>query len=53
MARFPKAEAEVVALAEAMITGFTANIVIYPAPPVAVLDLTTENNGVRNQIQHG
>ncbi len=41
MARFPKAEAEIAALAEAMITGFTANIVIYPAPPVAVLDLTT------------
>ncbi len=41
MARFPRTEPEIVALAEAMITGFTANIVIYPAPPVAVLDLTT------------
>ncbi len=41
MARFPSKEAEVVALAEAMITGFTANAVLYPAPPVAVLDLTT------------
>jgi len=27
-------------LAEAMITGLTANAVLYPAPPVAVLDLT-------------
>ena len=40
MARFPRTEAEVVALAEAMITGLTANAVLYPAPPVAVLDLT-------------
>ena len=40
MARFPLKEAEVVALAEAMITGLTANAVLYPAPPVAVLDLT-------------
>ena len=40
MARFPRTEAEVVALAEAMITGLTPNAVLYPAPPVAVLDLT-------------
>ena len=40
MARFPLKEAEVVALAEAMITGLTSNAVLYPAPPVAVLDLT-------------
>ena len=40
MARFPLKEAEIVALAEAMITGLTANAVLYPAPPVAVLDLT-------------
>ncbi len=40
MARFPRTEAEVIALAEAMITGLTANAVLYPAPPVAVLDLT-------------
>ena len=40
MARFPRTEAEVVAVAEAMITGLTANAVLYPAPPVAVLDLT-------------
>jgi hypothetical protein len=40
MARFPRTEAEIVALAEAMITGLTDNAVLYPAPPVAVLDLT-------------
>jgi len=40
MARFPRTEAEVIALAEAMITGLTSNAVLYPAPPVAVLDLT-------------
>ncbi len=40
MARFPRTEPEVIALAEAMITGFTANVAIYPSPPVAVLDLT-------------
>jgi len=40
MARFPRTEAEILALAEAMITGLTGNAAIYPAPPVAVLDLT-------------
>ncbi len=40
MARFPRTEPEVMALAEAMITGLTSNAVLYPVPPVAVLDLT-------------
>jgi len=40
MARFPSTEADVMALAEAMITGLTANALIYPLPPVVVLDLT-------------
>ncbi len=40
MARFPRTEPEIAALAEAMITGLTDNAVLYPAPPVAVLDLT-------------
>ena len=40
MARFPRTEAEVVALADAMIAGLTANAVLYPAPPVTVLNLT-------------
>ena len=41
MARFPRTEPEIVALAEEMIAGFTDNPTVYPAPPVAVLDLTT------------
>jgi hypothetical protein len=44
MARFPKAEAEIVALAEAMETGLAANVAIYPAPPVAVVDLIAAKN---------
>lgn len=45
MARFPRTEAEIVALAEAMVSGLTANAAIYPAPPVAPLDLTSLMNG--------
>ena len=41
MATFPLREAEVVVLAEEMISGFTDNPLVYPAPPVAVIDLTT------------
>ena len=39
MARFPRTEAEVIALAQSMVSGLTANAAIYPAPPVAPLDL--------------
>jgi hypothetical protein len=41
MARFPTTEADVVVLAEEMISGFTDNPLVYPAPTVAVIDLTT------------
>ena len=41
MARFPLKEAEVVALAETIITGLTDNVVVYLAPPAVVIDLTT------------
>ena len=41
MARFPKAEAEIAALAQAMVSGLTANAAVYPAPPVAQVGLTT------------
>ena len=41
MATFPRTEAEVTVLADEMITGFTDNVGVYPAPPVAVPDLTT------------
>ena len=40
MARFPRTEAEVVALAEAMRSGLNDNVAVYPAPPVVVADLT-------------
>ena len=41
MARFPKPEAEIVALAQALASGLTANAAIYPAPPVLPAALTT------------
>ena len=34
MAQFPKSEAEVVTLANAMVGGLAASIDIYPAPPI-------------------
>ena len=40
MARFPKAEAEVIALAQAMASGLADNAGVYPASPVAPLDLS-------------
>jgi hypothetical protein len=40
MARFPKAEADIVALAQAMEAGLADNAAVYPAPPVAPADLT-------------
>lgn len=39
MARFPLKEAEVIALAQSMVSGLTANAAVYPAPPVAPVDL--------------
>jgi len=41
MARFPRTEAEVIALAQSLASGLTDNAAIYPAPPVVPLDLTT------------
>ena len=41
MARFPRTEAETVALAQAMESGLAENAAVYPAPPVAPADLTT------------
>lgn len=40
MARFPKSEAETVALAQAMESGLADNAAIYPSPPVLPADLT-------------
>jgi len=39
MARFPKAEAEIVALAQAMISGLAGNAAVYSLPPIPVADL--------------
>jgi hypothetical protein len=39
MARFPKSEAEVLALGQSMATGLAANAAVYPSPPVSVADL--------------
>ncbi len=41
MARFPKAEAEIVALAQAMESGLAGNAAVYPVPPIAPLGLAT------------
>jgi len=35
MARFPKAEAEIAALAQNIVTGLAANVADFPSPPVA------------------
>ena len=40
MARFPRTEAEILALAQAMAAGLAANPLVYPAPPVAPVDLS-------------
>ena len=39
MARFPRSEAEIVALAQNIVAGLTANAAIYPAPPVLPADM--------------
>lgn len=39
MARFPKTEAEIVALVSNMISGLTSNAATYPAPPVTAVNL--------------
>ncbi len=41
MAKFPRSEAEIVALAQNMVAGLTANAATYPAPPVLPVDLQT------------
>ena len=39
MARFPRTEAEVIALAQSMVSGLTGNATVYPALPVGSLGL--------------
>ena len=38
MARFPRTEAEVIALAQSMVSGLTANAAVYPAPQLESCD---------------
>jgi hypothetical protein len=59
MARFPLKEAEVIALAQSMVSGLTANAATYPAPPVLPAALTTlvsayttaKNAATQNSLQ--
>ena len=59
MARFPLKEPDVVALAQAMVSGLTANAALYPAPPVLPAALTTlvsayttaKNAATQNNLQ--
>lgn len=44
MPRFPEKEAEIIALAKAMVSGLTANAAIYPAPPETPAELTAMIN---------
>jgi len=48
MARFPKPEPEVLALAEAVIAGLSANTGVYPGPPVSTDELTNRLQNYRN-----
>ena len=41
MASFPRSEAEIIALAQSITAGLTANAATYPAPPVLPVDLQT------------
>ena len=42
MARFPRPESDIVALAQAMISGFQANEELYPTPPVNLVTLNAK-----------
>jgi len=45
MATFPRTEPDILALAQTMSAGLAANAAVYPAPPVAVVDLTSLISG--------
>ncbi|MBC6424723.1 MAG: hypothetical protein GDA38_27115, partial [Hormoscilla sp. SP12CHS1] len=46
MAKFPRTEPEVIALAQAIISGLTANTTVYPSPPLTIEELITNLNKV-------
>ena len=53
MARFPKKEAEIIALAERLVSGFRSNLALFPAPPVIWPILNVKRNiyyGARNAM---
>ena len=53
MARFPKKEAEIIALAERLVSGFRSNLALFPAPPVVWPILNVKRNiyyGARNAM---
>jgi len=41
MARFPRSEAEILALAQELVTGLSNNVAVYPSPPISVMDMAT------------
>ncbi|NEP43123.1 MAG: fibronectin type III domain-containing protein [Okeania sp. SIO2H7] len=50
MAKFPRTEAEIMALAQAVIAGLTANTTVYPSPPLTTEELTANaNNFIASQ----
>ncbi len=51
MATFPKSEMEIATLAENMISGFTANSEVYPAPVIPVEQLQNVLNELKS-AQH-
>ncbi|MBC6423828.1 MAG: hypothetical protein GDA43_11475 [Hormoscilla sp. SP5CHS1] len=46
MAKFPRTELEVIALANGLIAGLTANSTVYPSPPLTIEELTANLNKV-------
>lgn len=52
MANFPRTEAEIASLTEAMLNGFADNAAIYPSPPVAMMDLGAIYSDYRMALNH-
>ncbi|MBO1346538.1 MAG: hypothetical protein EBE86_003640 [Hormoscilla sp. GUM202] len=46
MAKFPRTEPEVIALANGLIAGLTTNTTVYPSPPLTIEELTANLNKV-------
>ncbi|MBC6478939.1 MAG: hypothetical protein GDA56_15390 [Hormoscilla sp. GM7CHS1pb] len=46
MAKFPRTEPEVIALANGLIAGLTANTTVYPSPLLTIEELTANLNKV-------